>query len=71
MNDTEMLLTEAVNTTGYIIVRDNGMGAASSNARKIPYAEVYRQHTGLYETPIQNVQRAADDEAARAGVDVY
>jgi hypothetical protein len=36
-----------------------------SNARHVPYAETYRLSTGIRETPVERLQRAADDEAAR------
>lgn len=37
-----------------------------SSARSVPYAERYMFLTGVYETPIEHLQRAAEDEAARA-----
>ncbi len=36
-----------------------------SSVRRIPYAEVYRASTGLYQTPAEQLQEAAEDERDR------
>ena len=38
----------------------------SSNSRSVPYAERYRDMTAVTETPVERIQRAAEDEARRA-----
>ena len=62
-------LTEAL-ASGQVVEIYRGLSAASfasfSSAREIPYAEVYRERTGIVETPIERMQRAAEDEARRA-----
>jgi hypothetical protein len=60
----EMSLTEARRRSGAII-RIDRTGASYSNARQIPYAETYRLSTALQETPLERLQRAAEDEAGR------
>jgi hypothetical protein len=59
-------LTEA-QAAGGIVAIYGGLNVAAclSNAREIPYAEIYRERTSLIETPIQRLQRAAEDEARR------
>ena len=57
-------LTKAQNMANiqyYVVASDN----ASSNSRIIPYVEIYRGSTGVMETPIEHMQRAAEDEAKR------
>jgi hypothetical protein len=44
-------------------------GLSYSTARQIPYAEAYRDRTGLIATPMEELQRAAEDEAARGSED--
>lgn len=39
-----------------------------TNMRTIPYAERYRQHSGIWETPEEHLQRAGEDEAKRAAL---
>lgn len=39
------------------------VNTASSNARTIPYAEEYRASTGQQETPVERLQRIADEDA--------
>jgi hypothetical protein len=59
-------LTEAL-AAGRIVEMCRLENAAHlSNARQIPYAEIYRERSGLIETPIERIQRAAEDEAKRA-----
>lgn len=58
-------LTAAAQKSGAPIRIEYAGGYASTNVRHVPYAELYRGHTAVYETPIQMIQRAARDEAAR------
>ncbi len=60
-------LTEAHRRSGiHVVVR----GARTlSNVRSVPYAERYRYLSGIYETPIEHLQRAAEDEAVREAAD--
>jgi len=37
-----------------------------SSSRTIPYADLYHSRNSLMETPAQQIQRAAEDEKARA-----
>ena len=37
-----------------------------SNSRTIPYVDLYHSRNSLMETPTQQIQRAAEDEKARA-----
>lgn len=63
----QMTLTEATLKSG-VIVMSRGHNAATaflSTARSIPYSELYRQRTATMETPAENLQRAAEDEAKR------
>jgi hypothetical protein len=59
-------LTEAVAQAGLIVIRRTVNASNLSTAREIPYSEIYRQSTGLIESPVERLQRAADDEARRA-----
>lgn len=45
-----------------VITRDPTM----SSARVIPYAEIYRQSSGLMPNPIDRLQQAAEDTERRA-----
>jgi hypothetical protein len=66
----EISLTDVMSRRGLVVVVNDLRGASSSNnGRRIPYAEQYRQSSGIRETPIQQLQRAADDEAAREASD--
>ncbi len=58
-------LTEARRQQRYVTVL-RGVGATYSNARYVSYADRYRAFTGVLETPIQHIQRAARDEKERA-----
>ncbi len=40
-----------------------------TNARAVPYFERYRASTGLWETPIEHLQRVADEDAREPQVD--
>lgn len=60
----DMSLTEAQRRSGAVLVIER-TDASHSNARNVPYAELYRLSTGVHETPIERLQRAAEDEAAR------
>lgn len=55
-------LTDAIVMSGVVAMY---VGENLSSARTVPYAEFYRQQTGLIETPVQMIQRAADDEEKR------
>jgi len=37
-----------------------------SSSRRIPYFDLYRSRNSIMETPAQQIQRAAEDEKARA-----
>ena len=37
-----------------------------SSSRNMPYIDLYRSRNSIMETPAQQVQRAAEDEKARA-----
>jgi hypothetical protein len=63
---TTISLTEAQAAGGIVEIRPRINGAHLSNAREVPYAEIYRDSTGLIETPIERIQRAAEDETRRA-----
>lgn len=59
-----LTLTEAQIKRGIDVVmltRD----VTQSSARNIPYSELYSGRTGLMETPIEYLQRAAEDEEQR------
>ena len=58
-------LTEAASLSGPGVFRLGAQSLTVSNARSVPYAEVYREQTALTETPVQRIQRAALDEARR------
>ncbi len=58
-------LTEARRRSGAVVMVES-IDASHSNVRTVPYAEVYRLSTGVRETPVERLQRAAEDEAARA-----
>ena len=64
--DREALLTEVIRHSGVLVSVQQAEGSTSSTARAIPYAERYSQFSGLHETPIEQIQRAARDEAARS-----
>lgn len=63
--DPKTSLTVAAQQSGVLVRVEYAGGSAATNARRVPYSELYRQRNGLYETPIQRIQRAAEDEAAR------
>lgn len=54
------LLTEVVASTGEVIILV-AAGATTSNARHIPYSEVYLQSSGLMASPLQHLQEAVED----------
>jgi hypothetical protein len=66
LTDPALSLTEANRRNGVIVVVESASGSSMSNARRIPYVEQYRQSNAVVETPAQRIQRAADEEAARA-----
>jgi hypothetical protein len=59
-----MTVTEAVATRSLRVVT-NIHNMSMTNARVIPYAEVYACQSSVGETPIDRIQRAALDEARR------
>jgi hypothetical protein len=54
-------LTEAMNAQPATI-EIVGFHQTSSTVREVPYAEIYRESTGVRETPVQRLQRIADDD---------
>lgn len=54
-------LTEAQERSGFSLVILGGY-RTQSNARFVPYAEIYRGGSSLMETPAQRLQKAAEDE---------
>ena len=58
-------LTEARRQQKLMVIL-KGIGATYSNTRHVPYADRYRAYTGVLETPVQHIQRAARDEKERA-----
>jgi hypothetical protein len=64
-SDPANSLTEARRLSGVVVAVEDAGGSSFSNTRRIPYAERYAQLTGIYETPIEHLQRAAEDDAAR------
>jgi hypothetical protein len=60
-------LTEAQIQSGVVYVLSSHESSYSS-ARVITYAERYRAFNGILETPIQHIQKAAEDESKRRRV---
>jgi hypothetical protein len=60
-----MTLTDAARKSGLLVVTQGQNSASWSNSREVPYAELYRSRTGNMETPAENLQRAAEEEARR------
>jgi hypothetical protein len=58
-------LTEAHAAGGIIEIYQGANATYLSNAREVPYAEIYRDRSGVIETPVQRLQRAGQDEARR------
>lgn len=56
-------LTEAINAQPVAVVFV-GLDQTSTTVREMPYAEIYRESTGVRETPAQRLQRIAYDDAA-------
>jgi hypothetical protein len=52
-------LTDAINSQP-ASVEVVGMAQTSTTVREVPYAEIYRESTGIRETPVQRLQRVAD-----------
>ena len=62
-----MTLTEAA-SRGQLLSISEFEEVKSNNSRVVPYRDSYRDRTALMETPIEYLQRAAeDDEKRRAG----
>jgi hypothetical protein len=49
-------LTEAMNSQP-AIVSIVAASVTSTNTREVPYSEVYRESTGIRETPVERLQR--------------
>jgi hypothetical protein len=64
MHDLPNLLTDAQSAQPIIIWANQSR--TLTNTRTIPYVERYRLHSGVWETPEENLQRAGEDEAKRA-----
>jgi hypothetical protein len=62
---TPVNLTEAQMAQGYTIIL-RGAYPTESNSRTIPYIDIYQGRSGLMETPVENLQRAAEEEQMRA-----
>jgi hypothetical protein len=60
-----MTLTDAHARSRLILVSRATNLTYSSNSRNIPYVEMYRERTAVIETPAENLQKAADDDAKR------
>ena len=60
----DLSFTEAAARSG-VVVTMLGLDNSHSNARHVPYAELYQGQSGLIETPIEHLQRAAEDERRR------
>jgi hypothetical protein len=58
-------LTEAQAEAGLVVISSVVNAAHLSSSRQVPYAELYRERTGVIETPIEHIQRAAEDQAKR------
>lgn len=65
LTSPERSLTETLRRSGAVVFIEQ-TDASFSSARQIPYAETYRLSTGVRETPVERLQRAAEDEVARA-----
>lgn len=63
-----MTLTEASRMSGLLVIT-RAQNSSLTTARAIPYSERYSQRTGLMETPVENLQRAAEEEARRESKD--
>jgi len=60
-------LTEAVGVTGLVVVSMGVQGRSMSNARSVPYAELYRDQTGFLKTP-RNVFRKSQKTKSDGGL---
>jgi hypothetical protein len=58
-------LTEALNSQP-ACVKIIGLDQTSTTVREVPYTEIYRESTGVRETPAQRLQRIADDGVSGA-----
>lgn len=63
MPELPRLLTDAQSAQPTLVFRYKSR--TLTNMRTIPYAERYRQHSGIWETPEENLQRAGEDDARR------
>ena len=57
-------LTDAASQGGYVVL-SLGQDSTRSSARHVPYAEYYRDHTGQMTTPVQMIQKVAQEESER------
>ena len=60
----EATLTEALAKSGVVFV-SQGVNGTESTARTVPYTEYYSEQTAQIETPVEHIQRAAEDEQRR------
>lgn len=58
-------VTEAQLQSHYTVMFIGGEANRSSNARTVPYVDLYRGRTGPMETPAEHLQQAAKDEQTR------
>ena len=58
-------LTEAISLGGIVVLSAGGNATSADTSRTVPYAEYYVQQTGLVETPVERILRAAEDERHR------
>lgn len=54
-------LTEAQQRSGFSVVIV-GTYQTQSNSRFVPYAEIYRGRSSLMETPVEHLQKAAEED---------
>lgn len=58
-------ITEAISLGGIVVLSAGANDTSADTSRTIPYSEYYVQQTGLLETPVERIQRAAEDEDRR------
>jgi hypothetical protein len=59
-----MTLTEAQNKSR-ITILNLDINGTYSNSRIVPYSEIYRESTGIMDTPTEHFQKAVEDEKRR------
>lgn len=60
MSDLPDTLTAAQNRNGVVIMRLH-MERTDTNVRSVPYAERFRQYSGLFESPVERLQRTVEE----------